>query len=114
MASILAIGTGINHGPTTTITLTTGGFPFIIPEGKTFYITHWHLTCKYPYDPPAYGGHMASMYFHTPAGTVAAHHPCDHFDPPYKYRGASPFTGTITNGMVEDQYIYAMVQGYLE
>ena len=103
-----------DDGTTINVELTNGGFPFEIPADKVFFITHWHLTNKYPYQPPAYDGHLASMYFLTYAGTVTAHHACDHFDPPYQYLGGSPFRGWIVNGMTEEQWVYAMVQGFLE
>ena len=115
VTSIEAPGRGLVGAPSNKVELIRGGFPLEIPAGWYFDITHILLINKYPWDPLRYNnGGMASMYFQTSAITVPSHHPEVHFDPPYRYRGLSPFRGFIANGQTEAQYIFAMVQGWLE
>lgn len=98
------------------------GWNLEIPEGFSFWLTHLELVNKYPVNPMAYDWehygaglwHIATMYLVTTAWTIAAHSPVrDWIQPPYRMLAAGPFTGKISNGMQEHQFVFAMAQGYL-
>jgi hypothetical protein len=90
-----------------------GGFPFTVPVGKTFCLTHMYLQNKFFYDPLAYGGSMRAMYLQEQGVTVSSHHPNLHFNPPYPIFAGQKLTATISNAQSEAQNVYAFEQGFL-
>lgn len=90
-----------------------GGFPYTVPAGSWLCVTDHLLVNKFPYDPPAYGTNMRSMYFMVWGLTVAAHHPQVSLVTPYAYPPGTIYRGWISNGMSEDQYVYGIITGYL-
>ena len=89
-------------------------FPFSVPEGKTFCLTHVYLQSKYPWEPAAYSGNMKAVYLQVSgAVTVSSHHPDLHFDPPIPYLSGERLEATISNSQSEAQNLFAMVQGFL-
>lgn len=90
-----------------------GGFPYTVPEGKTFCLTHMYLQNKFEYDPLAYGGSQRAMYLQEQGVTVSSHWPALHFDPPYPFFSGQKLTATISNAQTESQHIYAFEQGFL-
>lgn len=90
-----------------------GGFPFVVPDGKTFCLTHMYLQNKFEYDPLAYGGSQRAMYLQEQGVTVSSHWPALHFDPPYPFFSGQSLRATISNAQSETQNIYAFEQGFL-
>lgn len=89
-------------------------FPFIVPEGKIFCLTHVYLQNKYPWEPPSYSGNMKAVYLQENGGvTASSHHPDIHFNPPIPYFAGERLDGTISNSQSEVQNIMIMEQGYL-
>ncbi len=111
---MLSEGTASSTVASTPVECETGGFPYPVPEGKKFCITHIYLANKYPFNPLRYGGEdMRSMYFEMNGVSVTAHHPEVTFRPSFQYQGGPLLRAWISNGMVEAQYIYGIVQGFL-
>ena len=90
-----------------------GGFPFTVPVGKTFCLTHMYLQSKYPWEPPRYGGNMHAVYLQEAGVTATSHHPELHFNPPYPRKAGSQLLATISNAQTEPQNVFAFEQGFL-
>lgn len=89
-------------------------FPFSVPEGKIFCLTHVYLQTKYPWEPACYSGNMKAVYLQENGGvTVSSHHPDVHFDPPIPYFAGEKLLATISNSQSEAQNIIVMEQGFL-
>lgn len=90
-----------------------GGFPFTVPVGKTFCLTHMYLQNKYPTEPPRYGGNFHAAYLQEEGVTASSHHPELHFDPPYPIFEGHSLVATISNGQTEAQNMWAFEQGFM-
>ena len=91
----------------------TGGWPYQVPVGKTLCVTDLVLINKFPYDPPAYGTNMRTMYFATWGISIPAHHPQVSFNTPIRYGSGTLMRAWILNGMSEAQYVYGILSGFL-
>lgn len=89
------------------------GFPYTVPAGKTFCLTHMYLQSKYPWEPPRYGGNMHAMYLQETGVTITSHHPEIHFNPPYPLMAGQKLLATISNAQTEPQNVFAFEQGFL-
>jgi predicted small secreted protein len=91
-----------------------GGFPYTVPAGKTFCLTHMYLQNKYPWEPPRYSGNMHAMYLQEAnIPSASSHHPELHFNPPIPLKAGDKLVATVSNGQTEPQNIWAFEQGYL-
>lgn len=90
-----------------------GGFPYTVPAGKIFCLTHMYLQSKYPWEPPRYGGNMHAVYLQETGITATSHHPELHFNPPYPLMAGAQLLATISNAQTEPQNVFAFEQGFL-
>ena len=89
-------------------------FPYTVPDGQMFCLTHVYLQNKYPWDPPAYSGNMKAVYLQENGGvTASSHHPDLHFDPPIPYQAGEKLQATISSSQTENQNVIVMEQGFL-
>lgn len=91
-----------------------GGFPYTVPEGKTFCLTHMYLQNKYAWNPPRYGGNMHAVYLQEEGiPSASSHHPELHFNPPVPLPAGYVLKATVSNGQTEGQNVWAFEQGFL-
>lgn len=92
---------------------TAKNFPYTVPVGKTFCLTHAVLINKYAHNPDRYGGDEHTMYLEEYGFSVPAHHPEITFTPPRELPAGWQLIAQVDNGMNEDQYVYVIEQGIL-
>ena len=93
-------------------------FPYTVPAGRGFCLTHLALFNKFPFNPSQYGGDMRSMYFvlYSDFGgwTTPAHHPEYDFRPSIgPFPAGTVIRASILNNMNEDQNTMAWMGGWL-
>lgn len=109
----VTISCSIAGAPAFSVMRCVGGFPYTVPAGKTFCLTHMYLQSKYPWEPPRYGGNMHAVYLQERGVTATSHHPELHFNPPYPFKAGTQLLATISNAQTEPQNVFAFEQGFL-
>ena len=93
-------------------------FPYTVPAGRGFCLTHLAMVNKFPYNPSQYGGDMRSMYFvlfsDFGGWSVPAHHHEYHFRPAVgPFPAGTVIHASVLNNMNEAQNMMGQMGGYL-